>query len=77
MVTEWEDRWKRMMVELGDEVNIPELWEMSARLNICPKTIREAMMLRKLHGIAIEGDVFRDEQSRVERKWGRSINGGG
>ena len=42
-ILEWEGRWKRMMAELGSEVRIPDLWRMSALLEICPRGVREAM----------------------------------
>ena len=45
-VLEWEERWKRMMSEVGHEARIPDLWKMSALLEICPKPIQDQMMLR-------------------------------
>ena len=45
-VLEWEERWKRMMGEIGHETKIPDLWKMSALLEICPKSIQEQMMMR-------------------------------
>ena len=45
-VLEWEEKWKRMMGEIGHEAKIPDLWKMSALLEICPKNIQEQMMLR-------------------------------
>ena len=46
LVLEWEEKWRRMLAELGPEVRIPELWRMSALLEICPKGVQEQMMLR-------------------------------
>ena len=46
MVLEWEGRWKRMMAELGPDAKIPDLWRMSALLEICPRGVREAIELR-------------------------------
>ena len=34
------------MSELGPEVKIPDLWRMSAFLEICPRGVREAIELR-------------------------------
>ena len=45
-ILEWEERWKRMMGEIGHEAKIPDLWRMSALLEICPRTIQDQMMLR-------------------------------
>ena len=46
MILEWEGRWKRMMAELGPDAKIPDLWRMSALLEICPRGVREAIELR-------------------------------
>ena len=45
-IMQWEERWKRMKGELGVEVKIPDLWRMSALLEICPQDLKEQMMLR-------------------------------
>ena len=45
-IMQWEERWKSMMTELGIEAKIPELWKMSALLEICPKEVREQMLLK-------------------------------
>ena len=34
------------MFELGENVKIPDLWRMSALLEICPKDVKEQMLLR-------------------------------
>ena len=31
---QWEERWKAMVSELGKDAKIPDLWRMSALLNI-------------------------------------------
>ena len=33
------------MAELGPDVNIPDLWRMSALLEVCPRGVREATQL--------------------------------
>ena len=43
---EWADRWGRMMTELGNDVKIPDLWKMSALMELVPKEIKEHMMGR-------------------------------
>ena len=45
-IMQWEEKWKVMMSELGDGVKIPDLWRMSALLEICPKDFKEQMLLR-------------------------------
>ena len=46
MILEWEGKWRRMMAELGPEVKIPDLWRMSALLEISPRGVREAIEFR-------------------------------
>ena len=41
----WEEKWRRMIVEIGQEMKIPDLWKMSALLEIVPKTVQEQVML--------------------------------
>ena len=43
---QWEEKWKVMMSELGEGAKIPDLWRMSALLEICPKDVKEQMLLR-------------------------------
>jgi len=45
-IMEWEERWKRMMAELGVDAKIPDLWRMSALLEICPKELKDQMLIR-------------------------------
>ena len=45
-ILQWEERWKAMMAELGTDAKIPELWRMSALLELCPKDVKEHMLLR-------------------------------
>ena len=45
-ILEWEEKWKRMNSELGADVKIPVLWRMSALLEICPKDLKEQMLMR-------------------------------
>ena len=46
MIMEWEGKWRRMMAELGPDIRIPDLWRMSALLEICPKGVKDAIELR-------------------------------
>ena len=41
-----EEKWKAMMSELGEDVNTPDIWRMSALLEVCPKDVKEQMMRR-------------------------------
>ena len=36
-IMRWEEEWKAVMSELEGDVKIPDLWRMSALLEICPK----------------------------------------
>ena len=45
-IMQWEEKWKAMMSELGGDAKIPDLWRMSALLEICPKDVKEQMLLR-------------------------------
>ena len=49
-IMQWEEKWKAMMSELGGDAKIPDLWRMSALLEICPKDVKEQMSLR-LHEV--------------------------
>ena len=41
----WEDRWKRMEANTGGS-GIPEVWKMAAMLEVCPKEVKEMMLVR-------------------------------
>ena len=43
-IMQWEEKWKVMMSELGEGAKIPDLWRMSALLEICPKDVKEQML---------------------------------
>ena len=45
---QWEEKWKAMMSELGKDAKIRDLWRMSALLDICPKDVKEQMMMMRL-----------------------------
>ena len=45
-VGSWEEKWKKMMTELGADMKVPDLWRMAALLEICPKDVREQMHMR-------------------------------
>ena len=72
-IMQWEEKWKAMMSELGGDAKIPDLWRMSALLEICPKDVKEEMLvtgrnlreLREPHG---EGDFVHVEQSRADAR---------
>ena len=40
-MTQWEEKWKAMMSELGGDVKIPDQWE----CRLCPKDVKEQMMV--------------------------------
>ena len=44
-IMQWEEKWK-VMSELGEGAKIPDLLRMSALLEICPKDVKEQMLLR-------------------------------
>ena len=45
-IMQWEEKWKALMSELGEGAKIPDLWRMSALLEICPKDVKEQKLLR-------------------------------
>ena len=45
-IMQWEEKWKAMMSELGGDAKIPDLWRTSALLEICPKDVKEQMVMR-------------------------------
>ena len=45
-IMQWEEKWKSMMSELGSEAKIPELWRMSALLEMCPREVKDQMLLK-------------------------------
>ena len=45
-IMQWEEKWEVMVSELGEGVKIPDLWRMSALLEICPMDVKEQMLLR-------------------------------
>ena len=47
-IMQWEEKWKTMMSELGKDAKIRDLWRMSALLGICPKDVKEQMMMMRL-----------------------------
>ena len=61
-IMQWEEKWKVMMSELGEGAKIPDLWRMSALLEICPKDVKEQRELREPQG---EGDIVHGEQGRT------------
>ena len=46
-IVQWEEKWKAMMSELGGDAKIPDLWRVSALLQICPKIVKEQMTMRQ------------------------------
>ena len=45
-ITQWEEKWKVMLSELGEGAKIPDQWRISALLEICPKDVKEQMWFR-------------------------------
>ena len=45
-IMQWEEKWKVMMSELGEGAKISDQWRMTALLEICPKDVKEQMLLR-------------------------------
>ena len=45
-VMAWEEKWKKLMDEMGEEAKIPDLWKMSALLEMCPTTVKEHILMR-------------------------------
>ena len=45
-IMQLEEKWKVMMSEFGEGAKIPDLWRMSALLEICPKGVNKQMLLR-------------------------------
>ena len=45
-IMQWVKKWKATMSELGKDAKIPDLWRMSALLEICPNDVKELMMMR-------------------------------
>ena len=45
-ILQWGEKRKVMMSELGENAKIPDLWRNSALLEICPKGVKEQMLLR-------------------------------
>ena len=69
-IMQWEEKWKG---ELGGDVQIPDLWRMSALLEICPKDVEEQMMMRldeigenceKLNSKVVSCTTNKTEQAR-------------
>ena len=43
MVMEWEQRWKRMEREMGNNYEVPDLMRMAALMEILPRSIQDHM----------------------------------
>ena len=43
---QWEEEWKATMSELEGDSKIPDLWRMSALMDMCPTDVKEQMMMR-------------------------------
>ena len=72
-ILEWEGRWRRMMAELGTDVRIPDLWRMSALLEICPRGVREAMELQ----LDVIGESYEVMKTKVIAYVTNRVEGGG
>ena len=76
-IMQLEKKWKVMMSELGEGAKIPDLWRMSALLEICPKDVKDQMLLRldevgeNYENVKVKVISFTSnkvEQSRGQRK---------
>ena len=43
---QWENKWRKMMAEIGKDMKIPDMWRMSALLNIVPIRVQDEMIMR-------------------------------
>jgi len=60
-ILEWEQKWKKMMEEINDDkVKIPELWKMSALMEMIPKDLKEHMLL-KMDEVGDKYEVLREK----------------
>ena len=79
-ILSWEARWNGMMEELGEGVTVPELWKMSAVLQLCPKDVNDTLELRldeldtydKLKHCIISYTTNKSERTRGEGGGGRA-----
>ena len=46
VILQWEEKWKAMMSAFGGDVKIPDLWRMSALLEMCWKDVKELITMR-------------------------------
>ena len=69
-IMQWDEKSKAMMSELGGDVKILNLWRMSALSEICPKDVKEQMMMMRLEvaenceNLNAKG-VIHDQQDRA------------
>ena len=79
-IMQWEEKWKVMTSELGEGAKIPDLWRMSALLEICPQdgcegtdVVEVGRSRRELREPQGEDDIVHVEQGRkVARSKGNS-----
>ena len=45
-ILQWEENWKGIESELGKDAMMPALWRMSVMLEICPKDVKDHLMVR-------------------------------
>ena len=45
-IMQWENKWRKMMAEIGKDMKIPDMWRMSALLNIVPIRVQDEMIMR-------------------------------
>ena len=73
-VMQWEEKWTVMMSELGEGAKIPDLWRMSALLEICPKgcegtdVVEVGRSRRELREPQGEGDIVHVESRPNSRE---------
>ena len=42
-ILKWEGQWKKMMDEQPKEANMPQMWNMAALMEMCPKEIKNTV----------------------------------
>ena len=45
-IMQWEEKWKTLITEFRGDATIPDLWRMSALLDMCPEDVNGQMLMR-------------------------------
>ena len=80
-----EEKWASMMSEFGKHAKIPDFWRISALLKVCPKDVKEQMLMRpdekrELGELPGEVGVVNDQEGRARKRRAdrdASADGGG